>query len=429
MAFRHAAAFVAAAFLSAGAAVAQDQPKDKDRASQKESEPTSLKVGDKAPELHIARWVKGEPVTGFEKGKTYIVEYWATWCGPCIQSMPHLSEIQKHFGDKVTVIGVTSEDSHGNTLDKVEKMVADKGDDMAYTVAWDEDRKTNDAYMKAAKQPGIPTAFVVDGTGKVVYIGHPMWLDKPLEQITAGTWDPDKGMAEVKEAEGRLMAAFRAAGDEPEKALAEWEQFEKDYPAVAAMFGDTRYALLVRAKDPRAEEVGRKLIDEAIKSKNFTKIMMIAGSQEPEDALETVDKFREANPGAGGPMLEQFRYTLLLKTGDPRATEVASKLVDEAIDAGDPQRLNEIAWAIVNPEAEVKKRDLDVAMKAAKKAVDLTDEGDGAILDTLARVYAWKGDYAKALELQKKAVDAADDPRVKEQLEKSLKEYEGKVNK
>src|SRR5213078_3372942 len=115
-----------------------------------------LSVGDRAPELHIAKWVKGEPITGYEKGRVYVVEFWATWCGPCIASMPHLSALQKEYKGKATFIGVTSVDKHGNTLEKVEKMVADKGETMGYTVAWDNDRATNEAFMEASGQGGIP---------------------------------------------------------------------------------------------------------------------------------------------------------------------------------------------------------------------------------------------------------------------------------
>lgn len=150
----------------------------------------SLSVGDRAPELRIAKWVKGEPVSGFVPGTIYVVEFWATWCGPCIRSMPHLTKLQSSF-QNVRVIGVSTEDPR-NTLEKVEKMTAAKGDTMGYTVAWDDGSKTSDDYRIAAALMPIPSAFIVDGTGRLAWIGNP---EKPetlsdiVSAIQAGTWD------------------------------------------------------------------------------------------------------------------------------------------------------------------------------------------------------------------------------------------------
>jgi len=45
-------------------------------------------------------------VKGFDKDKTYVVEFWATWCGPCKATIPHLTKLQKEHPD-VTFIGVS----------------------------------------------------------------------------------------------------------------------------------------------------------------------------------------------------------------------------------------------------------------------------------------------------------------------------------
>ena len=76
----------------------------------------TLKVGDTAPKLQTGKWVQGSPVKDFEKGKAYIVEFWATWCGPCRESIPHLNETYKKYKDKgLTVIGMNVSILPGNS--------------------------------------------------------------------------------------------------------------------------------------------------------------------------------------------------------------------------------------------------------------------------------------------------------------------------
>ena len=146
-----------------------------------------LGIGSKAPALDIEHWVQDgngffKPVTEFEKDKVYVVEFWATWCGPCIQSMPHLADLQnKYRGNGVQIISVSDE-----SLDEVKDLLGKKNEDVgktfaevtaAYSLTTDPDRSVYKDYMTAAKQQGIPTAFVVGKTGIVEWIGHPMDMD------------------------------------------------------------------------------------------------------------------------------------------------------------------------------------------------------------------------------------------------------------
>lgn len=223
-------ALIAIVGLAAPAFAFQDAPMPAAKSSP-EVNVGSLTVGDKAPALSINKWVKGAPVTEFAPGKVTVVEFWATWCGPCKASMPHLSELQKEYKDKgVTIIGVTSTDPR-NSLAGVEKMTAEKGDTMGYTVAWDQDRQTSNAYMIAAAQPGIPTAFIVDQTGTIAWIGSPFKMDEPLAKIVAGSWD---------------VAAARS-------------EFE---PMQQANIGSMRFSMAAKKKDTAGMlEHGRKLVE------------------------------------------------------------------------------------------------------------------------------------------------------------------------
>lgn len=185
---------------------------DRERA---EMELPKLMVGMDAPKLAIAEWVKGDSVQGFESGRTYVVEFWATWCGPCIRAFPHISELQAKHKDDMTVIGVNIWDRKKNRqtgeytetmpdlIKRVDEFVAGQGDKMGYTVAIEETDKMADSWMRAAGRNGIPSAFIVDGAGKVAWAGHPMGMDEPLKAIMEGDWDLEKGRkAQIAELEG-----------------------------------------------------------------------------------------------------------------------------------------------------------------------------------------------------------------------------------
>jgi len=95
---------------------------------------TTLTVGDSAPNMSVSKWVKGTPITSFEKGKIYVVEFWATWCGPCKVSIPHLTELANKYKDQVSFTGVSVwEDNQSD----VEPFVTNMSDKMAYNVAMD----------------------------------------------------------------------------------------------------------------------------------------------------------------------------------------------------------------------------------------------------------------------------------------------------
>ena len=80
-------------------------PADEPAADEPAADDGLLAPGSPAPAIAIAKWMQGEPVEEFEAGKVYVVEFWATWCGPCLQSMPHMAQLQTEYGDKVAFIG------------------------------------------------------------------------------------------------------------------------------------------------------------------------------------------------------------------------------------------------------------------------------------------------------------------------------------
>lgn len=188
----------------------KDEGKDKDKSKDKDKKDSKkLEVGSKAPAISATKWVKGKEVKSFEKGKVYVVEFWATWCGPCIKNIPHLTEIQKTYSD-ITVIGMAASEQDKDSK-KVEEFVKGKGDEMNYTVAFDNGSgKMSENWMRAAGQNGIPCAFVVDGEGKIAFIGHPgdSKFEETIKSLSKAKKD-DKKKDEPKKEEPKK--------DEPKK--------------------------------------------------------------------------------------------------------------------------------------------------------------------------------------------------------------------
>jgi thiol-disulfide isomerase/thioredoxin len=150
----------------------------------------SLAPGSPAPEIKVAKWLKGTPVTAFEPGKIYVLECWATWCGPCKKAIPHITELSKKYKGKVTFIGVDIWEHGDDPLPSVEAFVKTMGDQMDYNIAYDgPDKEMATHWLAAANVEVIPTAFVVDGKGKIAWIGHPRKVEEVVQKILAGTWD------------------------------------------------------------------------------------------------------------------------------------------------------------------------------------------------------------------------------------------------
>lgn len=161
-----------------------------------------LNIGDQPPAFKIEHWVKGTPISEFEKGNVYLIDFWATWCGPCIKIMPELTQVQEKYADDgLRVVGVSIwenkvEDGQRVSLrgqeqaDHVQAFVEKNDERMGYTVAVGSEDIESD-WMQAAQQNGIPTVMIVDRSGHIGWIGYGTdpSLDENLEDILADEHD------------------------------------------------------------------------------------------------------------------------------------------------------------------------------------------------------------------------------------------------
>ena len=337
-----------------------------------------LGIGDPAPALAVKGFVKGEPVKGFDKGGVYVVEFWATWCGPCIATIPHVTELQKKF-PKATMIGVSVWERGKDVDEKVKAFVEKMGDKMDYRVAQDvtdddgKNGKMATGWMEAAEQNGIPTAFIVNGDGKIAWVGHPAEMDKPLEKIVAGDWDLAAARAEAKKAAAR-NAKMRALSAKVRKAQ----------------------------KDPKAL-IG--VLDEAIAD----------------------DPGMEVSLGG-------MKLNTLIKLNDmDKALAYGDRLVGEVL-KDSAMGLNNIAWPLVEkPGKEPNPKLMKLAVRMAERADELLKGKDGAVADTLGKAYFEAGELAKAVTAQERAVklagDSADAADIKERLAQFKKALAEKTDK
>lgn len=328
----------------------------------------ALGLGDVAPKLDVKEFVKGKPVKEFQRGKIYVVEFWATWCGPCKVSIPHLTEMA-HKNKDVTFIGVSVLE---NDPSQVKPFVTSMGNRMDYAVATDNVPTGGNSHggpmaknwLAASHQDGIPTAFLIDKDSRIAWIGHPMEMEKPLARIVAGKW------------------SVKIAKDEAARAVAEQSK--------------------LMALDARLQSTGG----------------------DPQKVVVILNEAIQKDPMLE-PRLASVKLRFLLsdpKSGD-KPVVYGNHLV-ETVYKDDSEQLKSMAWSLVDPN--VPKRPvplLKLALKAAIQADVLEKGKDVPAAAILAKTYFDNGNTAKAIETQSRALTLAKGTKIEKDLAQHLAEY------
>ncbi|HBE70263.1 MAG TPA: hypothetical protein DDW52_19105 [Planctomycetaceae bacterium] len=362
-----------------------------------------LTVGSKAPKLDIEHWIQDgggrfEHVAELKKGKVYVIEFWATWCGPCIEAMPHIAAMQRHFEERnVQFVSVSDEplktveafldtkyrgllaesdrasggagnkeaggegnESKLGTSDSPgEAELADERSTDAqttyrdvtkhYCLTTDPDGSTHAAYAGAAMQNQIPVAFIVGKSGLIEWIGHPLDMPGPLNAVVSDRWSRE----------------YFAAKFKPTQVL--------------------KYA--------------RQELQE----------LLVAGDEKA--VLKRVDELTDEHPGI---TTSQLKLNLLLALGREENTRGYIAELRKQFD-GKPEFVALWTWMVYDlakSGQRTAKKFVGEAEKAANNALkQASPKVQADLYDTLAHIAALRGELQAAVDLQTKAVKLVGDDK------------------
>ena len=318
-------------------------------------------IGDQAPMITDVEWVRGEEIGEWAAGHVYVIDFWATWCPPCIEGLRHLQTLDDRLSkEDVHFIAVAVWPTENS---KPPEEVLDRLPELKYSLAIDIDNATADALLSASRCSGLPTTMIVDRRSRLAWVGSPdNGFEDSLEVIVSGSYD---------------IAAARQA--------------------------DTirHRAEVFISGASKAERSGEFL-----------------------SAIDLIDQAVAVDPDRFS-VYRGWQYEIaLLRLEDPQLAKQVAKNLLESPQGDDTYPLSILATRIINnyDQTPEDQRDLDLALHCARTAVENNPDPGYDDLALVAEVYALRGDFEAAVTIQKMAMSGVE-PADKVTAEKALEEY------
>lgn len=335
-----------------------------------------LQVGKKAPSLDVAEWVDRDRASAVSRAGLRVVVAGSSLTPPTQEAWQRVGELCEKWGGRVEIVGVEVWPG-SNPRATLARLVSLRGRvEIPLAIDHPLSRETGSVardWLLAADLHRLPVAFVVGPSGTLRWIGHP---DR-LEEAVAELFVREGGVSSVPtSSKGR-----------------DQEDFERIYE---------------RLREQHAVELR---INGAWNDERWA--VVVAGIEE----LCLLDPSAEVD-------LCLDKYEALLQIRDSKRVLRYGRELLEGVLSSRPRFLNSFAWMIVSTKGtSTDSSQLDLALKAARRANELTEFEDAAKLDTLARVYFCRGNLHAAWQYQRIAVRKAEDRGLRQDLSTRLKEY------
>lgn len=134
----------------------------------------TIKIGQKASAFVLPATSGGTISLASQRGRVVLINFWATWCGPCQEELPELARLQNKYRERgLSILAISVDNEPENVKSFLKKY------DIKLLGLWDRDKKTAEAYAVEA----MPSSYLVDRDGivRAIYRGYDPKEFKRLE--------------------------------------------------------------------------------------------------------------------------------------------------------------------------------------------------------------------------------------------------------